>query len=113
MAATSRKIFLTAYNSLKGQQKTVQKLLSLIRAFKRLQEPLLLWSPHMLHTLRGTVYRALAQGGGIEWLGIQLSIFLSVFFPKASEQFPAVNKHAQRSNRLRAGERSAQKPVRR
>lgn len=78
MAATSRKIFLTAYNSLKGQRKTVQKLLSLIRAFKRLQEPLLLWSPHMLHTLRGTVYRALAQGGDIEWLGIQLSIFLSL-----------------------------------
>ena len=63
-AATSRKIFLTAYNSVKGQQKTVQKLLSLIRAFKRLQEPLLLWSPHMLHILRGTVHRALSSRRG-------------------------------------------------
>lgn len=52
---------------------------------------------------RSTVYPALAQTGDIEWVGIQLSIFLSFFFPRAFEQFTAVNKQTQKSNRLRAG----------
>lgn len=46
---------------LSRSSKKVQKLLSFVRAFKRPREPSLLWSPHTLHVLRGTVHSALAQ----------------------------------------------------
>lgn len=62
----------------------------------RLQEAL-----DALHILQGGMYCAPAQTGDREWVGIQLSVVLSLFSLQAFEQLPAINKHAQRSNRLR------------
>lgn len=82
----------------------IQKLLSLICTwFREASGTLRAVVPSTLHLLRHTLYHALAHIGDIGWVGIHLLIFLSVFFLRAFEQFTAINKHAQRSNRLRAG----------
>lgn len=113
MAATSRKMFLTAYSSVKGQRRKGSEAILICTHF---QESWGTWAAvvrsHTPHPMRHSILCA-TQRRDIEWVGNQLSIFLSFSFPKIFEQFPAINKHPRRSNRLRAGEHPAQRPVRR
>lgn len=90
MAAIAQKTFLAPCSSAKEQQKGSGAAL----IHRRFQE-----ASDALHILRGRVYCAPAQTGDPEWVGIQLSVVLSLFSLKAFEQLPVINKHAQRSNR--------------
>lgn len=100
---TAQETFLAPCGSAEEQQKGSAAAL----IHRRLQEAWGTWDAmgcrRALHILRGRAYCAPAQIGDPEWVGIQLSIVLSLFSLKASEQWPAINKHAQRRNRLRGG----------
>lgn len=110
MAAISRKIFLTVCNSVKEQQKGSEAAL-ICTCFQEASGTFTAVVPS--HTPCSERHSTQCTSSNMRrWMGWNSAFYFSFFsFLKAFEQFTAINKHARRSNRLRAGQCFAQKPV--